>query len=242
MATESRIALVTGANKGIGLEIARALGRDGIIVLLGCRDPARGKAAAAELAWESIDARVLAIDVTDEASIRAAANHIEREFGRLDILVNNAGIALGLDSGEEIGIELMRQVYETNVFGVLAVSQAMLPLLRRAPAGRIVNLSSTLGSLGLTSDPETHQGKTRYLAYSSSKSALNGVTVQLANALRDTPIKVNAACPGHCATDLNDHSGPRSPAQGAVAPARLAVLGSDGPTGGFFNDAGLVPW
>jgi NAD(P)-dependent dehydrogenase (short-subunit alcohol dehydrogenase family) len=183
------------------------------------------------------------LDVTDQASIAAAANRIEQEYGRLDILVNNAGILL--ERGERpsaVTVDLMRRTYETNLFGVVAVTNAMLPLLRRSAAGRIVNVSSGLGSLTMCTTPGHPYHMYPMLAYNSSKSALNAVTVAYANELRDTPVKVNAADPGYCATDLNGHSGPRTPAQGATAAVRLATVDGDGPTGQFHDEDGIVPW
>ena len=241
--SETTVALVTGANKGIGYEIARGLGATGATVLVGARDLARGTTAAEKLAAEGLTALAVELDVTDPVSVSAAAARIEREYGRLDILVNNAGILL--ERGQQPSqtpVELLARTYATNVFGVVAVTNALLPLLRRAPAGRIVNLSSGLGSLALTSDPDSPYARVPLLAYNSSKSALNAVTVSYANELRDTPIKVNAADPGYCATDLNGHSGPRTPAQGATVAVRLATLPDDGPTGGFFDEDGALPW
>lgn len=237
--SETRVALVTGANKGIGYEIARQLGAVGdIAVLVGARDVEKGRAAAARLGAVPVQ-----LDVTDEASVAAAAKWIEQEYGRLDILVNNAGILA--ERGEPpsaTALDVMRRTYETNVFGVVAVTNAMLPLLRRAPAARIVNVSSGLGSLTLRTTPGHPYHDRAMLAYTSSKSALNAVTVAYAAELRDTRIKVNAADPGYCATDLNGHSGPRTPAQGATAAVRLATLDQSGPTGGFFDEDGVVPW
>jgi NAD(P)-dependent dehydrogenase (short-subunit alcohol dehydrogenase family) len=236
---ETKVALVTGANKGIGYEIARRLGAGGgTVVLVGARDPEKGRTAA-----ERINGVPVRLDVTDEASAAAAAKWIEREYGRLDILVNNAGILL--ERGEQPSgttLELIRRTYETNVFGVVAVMNAMLPLLRRAPAGRIVNVSSGLGSLTWCTTPGHPYHERALLAYNSSNTALNAVTVAYATELRDTAIKVNAADPGYCATDLNGHSGYRTAEQGATAAVRLATLDSDGPTGRFFDEDGAVPW
>ncbi|MGK4007984.1 SDR family oxidoreductase [Sorangium sp. So ce1036] len=239
--TSKLIALVTGANKGIGLAIARELARRGALVLVGARDPGRGEAAAAQIRAEGGDARALALDVTRADTIAAAAAWIRAELGRLDVLVNNAGIAkVGAPSATALAD--VRAVFETNVFGVIAVTQAMLPLLREAPAGRIVNVSSRLGSLTAISDPAFPNRGIGGVAYGPSKSALNAVTVAFAQELAGTPIKVNAACPGYTATDLTNHKGPRSVAEGAREPVRLALLGPDGPTGTFSDDDGPIPW
>jgi len=246
------VALVTGANKGIGHEIAKQLAARGYTVLVGARDLARGEDAAKRITGET---RAVALDVTNEGSIAAAASRIRREFGRLDVLVNNAGIAKGgaqtaamladiAQSGAPSVATLadVRAVFETNVFGVIAVTQAMLPLLREAPAGRIVNVSSRVGSMTTISDPAYPHRGIGGVAYGPSKSALNAVTIAFAQELADTAIKVNAACPGYTATDLNNHSGPRSVVEAAREPVRLALLGPDGPTGTFSNDAGPIPW
>jgi NAD(P)-dependent dehydrogenase (short-subunit alcohol dehydrogenase family) len=239
---DRRVAVVTGANKGIGLEIARQLARGGITVFLGARDEARGRAAAEKLRAEGLDARPLRLDVTDDRSVAAAASLLERETGRLDVLVNNAGVAIDDAPPSRLSADVLRRTYETNVFGVVRVTQAFLPLLRRSAAGRIVNLSSGLGSLALNSDPSWVFAPAKYLAYNSSKTAVNAITVQFAHELRDTPIKVNAADPGYVATDMNRHQGVRSVELGAATPVRLATLPPDGPTGGYFNDEGPVPW
>ena len=240
--TVRRVAVVTGANKGIGLEIASELARRSYTVYLGARDEERGRAAAEKLRAAGLDARPLALDVTSDASVAAAAAHVEKDAGRLDALVNNAGIAIDDGPPSRVSIEVVRRTYETNVFGVVRATQAFLPLLRRSDAGRIVNLSSGLGSLTRNSDPAWEFAAVKFLAYNSSKSAVNAITVQLAHELRDTPVKVNAADPGYVATDMNRHQGVRSVAQGAATPVRLATLPADGPTGGYFNDDGPVPW
>jgi len=247
METTPKTALVTGANKGIGHEIARQLARLGFTVFAGERDPQRGEAAAKRLRDEGLDVRFVALDVTKTATIEAAARRIDDEAGRLDVLVNNAGMGILRTPPAVLTADDVRTVYDTNVFGVVAVTQAMLPLLEKSAAGRIVNISSTLGSLAVASDPDRDTSSAAYstsvaLAYSTSKTALNAVTVCFANQLRATAIKVNAACPGHVATDLNGFAGKRSVEQGAREPVRLATLGADGPTGGFFDDAGPKPW
>jgi NAD(P)-dependent dehydrogenase (short-subunit alcohol dehydrogenase family) len=239
------IALISGANKGIGYEIARGLGAKKITVLVGARDEGRGQAAIAKLKAEGADARFVKLDVSDHETIRRAAEWIGKEFGRLDILVNNAGIGewgatRATPSTTDLG--KVREVYETNLFGPMAMIQAMLPLLRKSKHGRIVNVSSGLGSLALASQPDSPVAQMAILGYNTSKTALNSMTVQFANELKDTPIKVNAICPGYCATDLNGNSGPRTAAQGAVAAIQYATIGADGPTGGYFNDEGRMPW
>jgi NAD(P)-dependent dehydrogenase (short-subunit alcohol dehydrogenase family) len=180
--------------------------------------------------------------VTNQPTIEQAARRIEAEFGRLDILVNNAGIAIDDAPPSGLDIAVLHRTYEANVFGPVAVTRAMLPLLRKSSAGRIVNMSSSLGSLTLTTDPGWTFAHLNLLAYSSSKTALNAVTVQFAKELHDTPIKVNAADPGYTATDLNRHTGTRSVEQGARAAVLLAMLPADGPTGGFFDENGTLPW
>ena len=239
---KGKVALITGANKGIGLEIARQLGTQGITVLIGSRDLNRGREAAEKLGGEKIDAHAVLLDVTQQDTIEAAANQIESEFGKLDILVNNAGIGIDNAPPSALDMEVLRRTFDTNFFGVFAVTKAMLPLLSKSDAGRIVNMSSGLGSLAQNSDPNYEYAQVKLLAYNSSKTALNAMTIQFAHELRDTPIKVNAADPGHVATDINQHSGPRTVQQGATIAVRLATLPNDGPTGGYFDENGVVPW
>jgi NAD(P)-dependent dehydrogenase (short-subunit alcohol dehydrogenase family) len=238
----SKVALITGANKGIGLEIARQLGRQGITVLVGARNEGRGREAAEALRSEGIRAHFIRLDVVDQSTIDQAARRIEEEFGRLDILVNNAGIFIDDAPPSRLDTTVLRRTYETNFFGPVAVTRAMLPLLRKSSAGRIVNMSSGLASLKLTNDPDWEFAHVNLLAYNSSKTALNAMTMQFAKELRDLPIKVNAADPGYTATDLNHHTGTRSAAEGARVAVRLATLPADGPTGGFFNEDGALPW
>jgi NAD(P)-dependent dehydrogenase (short-subunit alcohol dehydrogenase family) len=239
----TRIALVTGANKGIGFEIARQLGKAGLRVKLGARSVALGEAAASTLHDEGSDVRFIAIDVTDPATIQAAAVAIEREHGRLDVLVNNAGINDPEDGAPSTtSLEAVRRVFDTNFFGVLAVTQAMLPLLRRSAAGRVVNVSSGLGSLTNNSDPEWTFSGVKIAGYNASKAALNMLTVQFAAELKDAGIKVNSADPGYTATDLNGFRGQQTVPEGAASAIRLALLGDDEPTGGFFSSSQQVPW
>ncbi|MDI1484634.1 SDR family oxidoreductase [Polyangium sp. y55x31] len=245
------VALVTGANRGIGQQIAKELAARGFTVLVGARRLPAGEAVARAIPH----ARAVALDVTDADSIAQAAAWIRVELGRLDVLVNNAAVASGPSTPGASPAEIkeggrpstapiadIRSVFETNVFGVIAVTQAMLPLLREAPAGRIVNVSSGAGSLTRITDPAYAPHWVGGVAYGPSKTALNAVTVAFALELSDTPIKVNAVCPGYTATDFNAHSGPRTVEQAAREPVRLALLGLDGPTGTFSNDDGPLPW
>ena len=237
------IALVTGANKGIGYEIAAGLGALGWSVGVGARDEERREAAVQKLRTAGIDAFGVPLDVTDDASVTAAAaGLIEERVGRLDVLVNNAGVTGGMGQmPTTVDPAAVRTAVETNVIGVIRVTNAMLPLLRRSASPRIVNMSSRVGSLTLQTTPGTETGPIS-AAYAPSKTFLNAVTVQYAKELRDTNILINAACPGFCATDLNGFRGVRTPQQGAAIAIRLATLPDDGPTGGFFEDAGVVPW
>ena len=238
-----RIALITGANKGIGLQVARELALLGHTVLIGARSKARGTEVETKFNEEGLRAVFVPIDVTDHHTIEAAANLIGERFGRLDVLINNAGIAL--DAGKppsQVSMEALRKTFETNVFGAFAVLQAMLPLLRKSEAGRVVNMSSGLGSLTQNSDPNYEFAHVKLLAYNSSKTTINAFTVQIAYELKDTSIKVNSADPGFTATDLNNHSGTRTVEQAARIVVRLATLPESGPTGGFFDENGQVPW
>lgn len=242
MSQHAGVALVSGANKGIGREIAEQLARSGFTVLLGVRNPALGAAAEQSLRAAGLSAQHVALDLTDIDTIRAAAEIIENDYGALDVLVNNAGIAVDDAPPSQLGLDRLRRTFDTNFFGTVAVTQIMLPLLRRAEAGRIVNLSSELASLTLHGDPDWEHYPVKLLAYNASKTAVNAFTVHLAYELRDTPIKVNSASPGYVATDLNGHRGTRSVAQGAKVPIRLATLDADGPTGRFFDEDGELPW
>ncbi|HEX8518311.1 MAG TPA: SDR family oxidoreductase [Pseudonocardia sp.] len=239
---EKTTALVTGANKGIGYAIAAGLGALGWRIGVGARDDRRREEAVEKLRAAGIDAFGVPLDVTDDASATAAAAVVEEHAGRLDVLVNNAAITGGApQEPTRADPANIRTVVETNVIGVLRVTNAMLPLLRRSPAPRIVNMSSTVGSLTRQSAPGAETGPISAV-YSASKTYLNAVTVQYAKELRDTGILVNAACPGFVATDLNGFRGHRTPEQGAATAIRLATLPDDGPTGGFFDDEGVVPW
>ncbi|MET8695950.1 SDR family oxidoreductase [Streptomyces bauhiniae] len=244
--SEAKTALVTGANKGIGYEIAAGLGALGFRVGVGARDDARREAAVEKLRAAGVDAFGVPLDVTDDRSVAEAVALIERQAGGLDVLVNNAGISgdMGPDWAQDpttIDLDLIRTVVDTNVLGVIRVTNAMLPLLRRSSAPRIVNVSSSVGSLTRQADPDTEIGPIM-AAYAPSKTFLNGMTVQYARQLAGTGVLINAMCPGLVATDFNGHAGSRTPEQGAATAIRLATLPDDGPSGAFYEDAGVVPW
>jgi len=241
----ANVALITGANKGIGLETARQLGALGITVLVAARDLKKGEAVAAELKKQGIDARALKLDVVDAGDRKAVAEVIGREFGRLDILVNNAGIAsesMGANSTLTTTEEALRKIFETNFFAVIALTNALLPLLRKSAAGRIVNLSSILGSLTLHATPGSPIYNAKMFAYDASKTALNAYTIHLAHALKETKIKVNSAHPGWVKTDLGGEGAPMEIVDGAKTSVRLATLPDDGPTGGYFHMNDTLPW
>jgi NAD(P)-dependent dehydrogenase (short-subunit alcohol dehydrogenase family) len=243
-------ALITGANKGIGFAAARQLGNSGVTVLIGARDPEKGEEAAERLRKQGIDAEAVTIDVTDPASIRAAFAHVEEGHDHLDILVNNAGVLPEATAADQVSgpidPQMFRATFETNVFGAAAVTEAFLPLLSAAHAGRIVNVSSTMGSLADQADPESGYYGMIVPAYQSSKAALNSMTIALSKALADTSIKVNAVCPGWVKTDLggpeNKAAAPMTPEEGAAIMTRMALIDADGPSGGFFDQNGPVRW
>ncbi|USX28388.1 SDR family oxidoreductase [Oxalobacteraceae bacterium OTU3CINTB1] len=236
MSTKS-IALITGANKGIGLAIARQLGEQNYSVWVGCRDLARGEQAVADLRAGGVEAFPIVIDVTDDASVRAAAAQLTAATGKLDALVNNAGISLGaFPPASEESVADIQAMFDVNTFGPVRVTQAFLPLLRQSGAGRIVMMSSGLGSVTATLDMASAYWPVVAAGYCASKSALNMFTAKFAKELAAEGIKVNAADPGYTATDLNGHSGPRSVDEAAAIVVRLATLDGLGPTGGYFND------
>jgi NAD(P)-dependent dehydrogenase (short-subunit alcohol dehydrogenase family) len=244
--TEAKTALVTGANKGIGYEIAAGLGALGYRVGVGARDESRGEAAVAKLRAAGVDAFPVPLDVTGDRSVAAAAELVERRTGRLDALVNNAGIAGEVGPGwvqdpTTLDLDLVRRVVETNVIGVIRVTNAMLPLVRRSASPRIVNVSSSVASLTRQTDPDVEVGPIM-AAYAPSKSFLNAVTVQYARQFAGTNILINVACPGLVATDFTGFQAPRTPEQGAATAIRLATLPDGGPTGSFFEDDGVIPW
>jgi len=244
------VVLVTGANKGIGLQIAKDLVGHGFTVLVGSRNILNGEAAAKSV---GADAHAIQLDITNQASITAAAERIRKEFGHLDVLVNNAGISHTGKPGKTLAemvksgrpsvasLDEVRAIFETNVFGVIAVTQAMLPLLREAPSARIVNVSSSTGSMTRNSDP-TNPRRAMFGAYSWSKTALNAITIAFAAELESSGIRVNAVCPGFTATDLNNFEGTRTVEQAAREPVRLALLDANGSTGTYSSEDGVIPW
>jgi NAD(P)-dependent dehydrogenase (short-subunit alcohol dehydrogenase family) len=243
--TTGKVALITGANKGIGLETAHQLGKLGVTILVGTRDLANGEAAAEVLRGVGVDARAIKLDVVNEADRAAAAKFIEKEFGRLDILVNNAGVLLDPRGGNATSttpIAMLRETFETNFFAVVALTQTLLPLIRKSKAGRIVNLSSILASLTLhaTKGSPIYDAKT--FAYDASKAALNSYTIHLAHELRGTKIKVNSAHPGWVKTEMGGEGAQMELGDGAKTSVRLATLPESGPTGGYFHMGDALPW
>jgi len=237
------IALVTGANKGIGREIARQLSAKGVLTVMAARDPERGEKTVADLRAQGLPVEFIELDVTSQPSVDHAAAEVERRHDHLDILVNNAGIRLDWSAGTELTADTLRETFETNVVGVFRVTKALLPLLRKSSHGRIVNMSSGLGSFTWITAPDSPlPSRHMSLAYSSSKAALNMITVQLADELKNARIKVNSADPGFTATDMNEQRGKKTIEQGAATPVRSALLSDDGPTGGVFGDDGPEPW
>lgn len=237
---DDKIVLVTGANKGIGFETSRQFGKLGYKVLLGARDEERGNKAVESLKQEDIDAQLVVLDVTHQDTIDNAVKFIEDHYGYLDILVNNAGIFL--EKGmlpSQLTMATLRETFEVNFFGVFAITTALLPLLKKSAAGRIVNVSSGQGSLTRSSRPEATRLQ---LAYNSSKAAVNALTIQFAKELKDTPIKINAAAPGYTITDMNEGKGNRTVQEASSVIIRLALLDDTGSSGGYFEDAGEIPW
>jgi NAD(P)-dependent dehydrogenase (short-subunit alcohol dehydrogenase family) len=243
MRTTNKTALVTGANKGIGFETARQLAQLGFTVWLGSRDQERGEAAVKELTDDG-DVRFVSLDVTDTESVRAAVVRIGEETGALDVLVNNAGTAVAEGEGRPstVRLETIQQTLDVNFYGALRVTQAFLPLLQKAQAGRIVNVSTTLGSITTLVSPGSPLGQVPAFAYPASKTLLNALTGWLAVELRGTPVKVNSVCPGSNATDMNPGPGTQHPSEGAKVVVRAATLETDGPTGSFFDVNGTVSW
>jgi len=248
---DGKVAFITGANRGLGLETARELGKLGIVVVLGSRESEKGEAAAAKLRDEGITAESLGFDVTKSQDHQKAYDYFAKKYGRLDILVNNAGVlkesqvsttdsAPNLTSA--VSPKILRETFETNFFAPVALTQKLLPLIRKAPAGRIVNVSSILGSLTLHSDPNSPIYEFKTFAYDASKAALNAFTVHLAHELRDNKIKVNSAHPGWVKTEMGGPNAPMEVTEGGMTSAQLATLADEGPSGGFFHLGQPLPW
>lgn len=246
MAHGKKVALISGANRGIGLETAKQLGEKGVIVVLGSRKLSDAEAATAKLKSEGIDAYAIQLDVNKPADRTAAAKFIEEHFGKLDILVNNAGVlsdhGLGTNSTSRTTEDELRNVFDTNLFSVVALTQQLLPLLKKSDAGRIVNLSSILGSLTLHADPTSPIAGFKNFSYDASKTALNAFTIHLADELKDTPIKVNSVHPGWVKTEMGTDAAPMEIPDGAKTSVEAALLGPDGPNGRFFHLGQELPW
>ena len=242
----ANVVLITGANKGIGFEVARQLGRAGFTVLLGARDAERGEAAAAKLRAEGSDVRAVIADLDRaEQTATALAAKIKQEFGHLDVLINNAGV-FDMTGGDgpvsTVSIDAMKRTFDVNFFGTVAFTKPFLPLLRAAESARVLNVSSGLGSIGLNNETTSPFYDVKPLGYNASKAALNMFTANLAWELRDTSIKVNSICPGFTATDINNNTGTQTIEEGAVAIVRFAQLGDDSPNAGFFHKDGTYSW
>lgn len=244
-----KIAFITGGNRGIGFQTALELKSPDTKVVIGSRDLEQGEQAVAKLRAAGVDADVLQFDVTSPASHQAAYDYFASKYGRLDILINNAGIAGGSfpgtgpeHSASDVPVDLLHRVFETNFFAPVALTKVLLPLIEKSPAGRIVNLSSILGSLTLQADPASPIYHAKSFAYDASKTALNAFTVHLAFELRDTNVKVNSAHPGWVKTDMGGEQAPMELNEGAKTSAALATLPADGPTGGYFHLGQPLPW
>jgi NAD(P)-dependent dehydrogenase (short-subunit alcohol dehydrogenase family) len=244
-----KIAFITGGNRGLGFQTAIQLKNAGVKVVISSRDLSQGEQALEKLRAAGVDADVLEFDITKPADYLVAYDYFNSRYGRLDILVNNAGIAAGVFPGTgpehsvaQVPADLLHKVFETNFFAQVALTQALLPLLKKSPAGRIVNLSSILGSLTLHADPASPIYHAKTFAYDASKTALNAFTIHLAYELRDTKIKVNSAHPGWVKTDMGGEQAPLELSEGGKTSAALALLPDDGPTGGFFHLGQPLPW
>lgn len=248
MNTQKKVAFITGANRGIGQETARQLGQQGVIVVIGSRDAKKGEVVAQAFRAQGLAAESIGCDVTKPDDHRAAYEYFQQKHGKLDILINNAGVSLekGDDSSGKhtsaLSLHTLRETFESNFFAAVALTQTLLPLIRKSPAGRIVNLSSILGSLTLQATPGSPIYDFKRFAYDASKTALNAFTVHLAHELRDTPIKVNSAHPGWVRTDMGGPNAPLDIAEGGKTSVQLATLPADGPTGGFFHLGKPLPW
>lgn len=245
---EGKVALITGGNRGIGLETARELGKLGAKVVIGVRNWAKGEEAVSQLLADGIHADVLALDLTNAEDLRGAYTYFDQHYGRLDILINNGGVQLEIEhlspmnNTASVSLAVLRQTFDINFFAQVELTQLLLPLLRKAPAARIVNLSSILGSLMLQADPVSPIFDLKLLAYNASKAAVNSFTIHLAHELKDTPIKVNAAHPGWVKTELGGKYADTDITDGAKTSIRLATLPADGPTGRFIHMNEELPW
>ncbi len=243
----NQIALVTGANKGLGFETSRQLAMKGIKIIMGARDIDKGKSASKKLKEQGLDVECIELDVTNSSHIKQTGQYFEKHYGKLDILVNNAGMTHAEEPlfGNSVGTvspAAIRKVFDVNLFGQVELTQALLPLLRKSVAGRIVNVSSILGSLTIQSDQKSDFSQAKPFSYSASKAALNQFTIHLAALLKDTPIKVNSAHPGWVKTDMGTDQAPMVVEDGAKTAVRLATLDKDGPTGKFFHFNDEIPW
>lgn len=243
---DEKVAFISGANRGIGFETAKGLGEAGITVVIGVRDIAKGNAAVEQLQGLGIKAEAIHYDAAQPGSENAVFDHLANRYGKLDILVNNAGILkeqlVGGNNSSSVEQEVLKETFQTNLFSVIALTQKLLPLLRKAKAGRIVNLSSILASLTLHSMPESPIDPAKGFAYNASKTALNAYTIHLAHELKDTPIKVNSAHPGWVKTELGGANAPMEVADSGKTSVRLATLDASGPSGGFFHESETLPW
>ena len=244
-----KIAFITGGNRGLGFQTAIDLKDHDVKVVIGSRDPIQGQQAVAKLHARGVDADAIKFDITDPADYQSAYDYFNTKYGHLDILINNAGIAAGKfpgtgpeHSASDVPVDLLHKVFETNFFAPVAFTKVMLPLIKKSPEGRIVNLSSILGSLALQADPNSPIYHAKSFAYDASKTALNAFTIHLAYELRDTSIKVNSAHPGWVKTDMGGDQAPMDIGEGGKTSAALATLGTDGPSGGYFHMGKPLPW
>jgi NAD(P)-dependent dehydrogenase (short-subunit alcohol dehydrogenase family) len=246
MAKESKVAFITGGNRGLGLETARQLGKQGVTVVIGSRDAVKGEEVAEILRAEGARVEAIRFDITRQADYQEAYNYFEKKYGKLDILINNAGVSKepfgSPNNASSVSPSVLRDTFDTNFFGTIELTQVLLPLIKKAPEGRIVNLSSILGSLALHADPESPIYGFKALAYDASKAALNAFTVHLAAELKDTKIKVNSAHPGWVKTEMGTDAAPMEIPDGAKTSVQLALLAPDGPTGGYFHMGDSLPW
>ncbi len=248
MKETEKVAFITGGNRGLGFETARELGEKGVKVVIGARDLKKGEEALKKLARLGIEAQVIQFDVTKTSDHKAAFDYFEMNFGHLDILVNNAGVMLDSAAPTDVAstltlpIQKLRDTFEANFFAPVALTQILVPLLKKSVGGRIVNLSSILGSLSLHANPKSPIYAMKHFAYDASKTALNAFTINLAYELRDSKIKVNSAHPGWVKTDMGGPSATMELSEGGKTSAQLALLADDGPTGGFFHLGEALPW